>query len=170
MRLVILAIVTGLLAFVAHGEHHPLPAIVLTVIAIVAVLVRVIMHFLGFDDHAADTLPDRPQARQIDYRQELRLPGHDVERSVRLRHKRDEYRLRMEDSKSPDTSAGTRYKFRILDTLITIGPVNTARLEATLRVEEGMNFDETWYDEACRVIQSYVDSGGAGLHGGQLPA
>lgn len=95
----------------------------------------------------------------------------------RLRLKLAEYQARLDAGPGPyeapeqtsERLRGTRYRHRILGTLLEEGRVDTWELSLEVSDEEGEFSVESW-NNSCGVIEDYVANEGANNTGSGLPA
>lgn len=106
----------------------------------------------------------------------IELPS-DIETIRKLQKKLREYKTRLEEEKgqkikthtAPEQDfvalADTHYKIAVLEKLLLEGSVNTYELSRELNEADGM-FDASAFDNACGVIEDYVETGGERNVGG----
>ncbi len=91
----------------------------------------------------------------------------DAELMGMLQEKLKEYEGRRRGSfKSPEQQMDSICKTEILGALLKYGKVNTEEIKEGLMNEYGSGFNERIFANACGVIRSYAEAGGAGLTGG----
>lgn len=107
---------------------------------------------------------------------EIELP-QDVEIVHKMQAKLLEYRERLKSETlgiGPQTSpeqaflmtADTRYKIAVLERLLLDGKVGTQQLARELNGKDGPLFDPQIFENACRVVEDYVETGGKRTTGG----
>ncbi len=96
---------------------------------------------------------------------EIRLPPEPKKRDVRVRfleRKLEEYRQRLGDPRFAVESPDAAFKIALVDRLLRDGVVNTTGLRAELEPTHQVTMTHyCWiFENACRVIKKYIDTGG----------
>lgn len=101
----------------------------------------------------------------------ITLDLEDTALVARLKAKLEEYTERLNNKnryKAPEHYTGTEYRKRILEEVLRDGVVVTWDLSRKMDAE-GTKLYADKFENACGVIQDYIETGGANNKGGKLP-
>ena len=82
-----------------------------------------------------------------------------------IAHKLEEYKGRLDKFKAPEAQFDAIYKIAIAEKLLEKGEVNTFDLSRELADKYG-SVNANLFDNACKVIEDYIKTGGRNVHGG----